>query len=134
MTTLRVIALGAIALSLSLVPGVAGIMSGALVAVLFLSAAPRAVVSTVVYPLATRSSTHTGLGDGVVIGLLNAVWAASQVGIPLLAGVLDQLGGPQVAYLAAVVPGAAVGAWLLARQLPGRREPCAAGWLRPQSR
>jgi MFS family permease len=75
---------------------------------LVLSTAPRAVVSTVSYPLATDSAAQAELGDGVVIGLLNGTWAAGLVLAPLLAGALDQSAGPGAAYLAAIVPGVLV--------------------------
>jgi len=78
---------------------------GALIGALLLSTAPRAVVSTVAYPLATESAAQAELGGGVVIGTLNGIWAAGLVLAPLLAGALDQIAGPGPAYLAAIIPG-----------------------------
>ena len=72
---------------------------------LLLTTTPRAVVSTVAYPLATESAARADLGDGLVIGMLNGTWATGLVLAPLLAGALDQIAGPGVAYLAAIVPG-----------------------------
>jgi len=114
-TTIRCATLAGLALALSLLPGTFEAGAGALVAMLVLSTAPRAVVSTVSYPLATDSAAQAALGDGVVIGLLNGTWAAGLVLAPLLAGALDQIAGPGAAYLAAIVPGVlatVVLAWL----------------------
>lgn len=114
-TTIRCATLAGLALALSLLPGTFEAGAGALVAMLVLSTAPRAVVSTVSYPLATDSAAQAALGDGVVIGLLNGTWAAGLVLAPLLAGALDQIAGPGAAYLAAIVPGVlatAVLTWL----------------------
>lgn len=107
-TTIRWATGGGLALALSLVPGTFDPGAGALVAMLVLSTAPRAVVSTVSYPLATDSAAQAELGDGVVIGLLNGTWATGLVLAPLLAGALDQSAGPGAAYLAAIVPGVLV--------------------------
>ncbi len=104
-TTIRWATAGGLALALSLVPGTFEPGAGALIGMLVLSTAPRAIVSTVSYPLATDSAAQAELGDGLVIGLLNGTWAAGLVLAPLLAGALDQMAGPGVAYLAAIVPG-----------------------------
>ena len=114
-TTVRSSALGALGLGLSLLPAVFGANAAWLIAVLLLSTAPRAVVSTISYPLATESAADAALGEGVVIGLLNGTWAIGLVLAPLIAGMLDQLTGPQPAYLTAIVPGVVVAMWLLGR-------------------
>lgn len=114
-TTVRWAALAGLALALSLLPAAFDAGAAALVGVLLLSTAPRAVVSTVAYPLATESAARAELGDGLVIGLLNGTWATGLVLAPLIAGALDQVAGPGVAYLAAVVPGALGALWLAAR-------------------
>ena len=119
--TVRVATLAALALALSLIPAALGPGATALIGVLMLSTAPRAVVSTISYPLATDSAARARLGDGVVIGLLNGTWAAGLVLAPLLAGALDQLAGPGPAYLVVVVPGALGALWLSRRP---RLEPC----------
>lgn len=115
-TTVRSAALAALALSLSVLPAVFGADTAWLIGVLLLSTAPRAVVSTISYPLATKSAASAALGDGIVIGLLNGTWAIGLLLAPLVAGMIDQLAGPQLAYLTAVVPGSIVGLWLLARR------------------
>ena len=108
-------ALAGLALALSLLPAALGVGALALVGVLLLSTAPRAVVSTVSYPLATDSAAAAELPDGVVIGLLNGTWAVGLVLAPLIAGGIDQVTGPASAYLTAVVPGGIGAAWLIAR-------------------
>jgi MFS transporter, DHA1 family, tetracycline resistance protein len=114
-TTPRRAAVAGLALALSLLPAAFGVGALALVGVLVLSTAPRAVVSTVSYPLATDSAAAAELPDGVVIGLLNGTWAIGLVLAPLIAGTLDQLAGAQAAYLTAVVPGLLISLSLLAR-------------------
>jgi MFS family permease len=104
-TTIRSATLAGLALALSLLPGTFGLGAGVLIAMLVVSTAPRAVVSTVAYPLATGSAAQAELPDGLVIGVLNGTWATGLVLAPLLAGALDQIAGPGTAYLAAIVPG-----------------------------
>jgi predicted MFS family arabinose efflux permease len=122
-TTVRAATLAAFALALSLLPGTFEAGAGALIGMLLLSTAPRAVVSTVSYPLATESGAVAGLGDGLVIGLLNGTWAAGLVLAPLLAGALDQAAGPTAAYLVAIVPGALGALWLTRLPLLESRQP-----------
>lgn len=104
-TTVRAATLAGLALALSLLPAIFQASVAALIGVLVVSTAPRAVVSTVSYPLATNSAARAELGDGLVIGLLNGTWAAGLVLAPLLAGAVDQIAGPGAAYLAAIIPG-----------------------------
>jgi predicted MFS family arabinose efflux permease len=111
-TTVRAATLAGLALALSLLPGTLDAGATAVIGMLVLSTGPRAVVSTVAYPLATESAARAGLGDGLVIGLLNGTWAAGLVLAPLLAGVLDQFAGAGLAYLVVVVPGALAALWL----------------------
>ncbi len=121
-TTIRWTALGALALSLSLLPAVFGPGAIGLIGVLLLSTAPRAVISTISYPLATESAAGAELGDGLAVGLLNGTWAIGLVLAPLFAGAVDQLAGPQPAYLTAIVPGVLVAVWLMARERMSRAE------------
>jgi MFS family permease len=117
-TTVRWAALASLALALSLLPAVLGPGAAGLIGVLLLSTAPRAVVSTICYPLATEAAADAALGNGIVIGLLNGTWAIGLVVAPLLAGGIDQLAGGGPAYLTAIVPGAAAALWLLMRRHP----------------
>jgi len=121
-TTTRAATLAGLALALSLLPAIFEASATALIGVLVISTAPRAVVSTVSYPLATDSAEQAELGDGLVIGLLNGTWAAGLVLAPLLAGAVDQIAGPGTAYLAAIVPGvlATAALTLLGRVKPSR--------------
>lgn len=114
-TTPRRAALAGLALSLSLLPAALGVSALALVGVLAISTVPRAIVSTISYPLATDSAAGSELPEGIVIGLLNGTWATGLVLAPLIAGAIDQAAGLAPAYLAAVVPGALGALWLLAR-------------------
>jgi predicted MFS family arabinose efflux permease len=114
-TTVRWAAVAGLALSLSLLPAVFGSGAAAVLAALLISTAPRAAVSTVSYPLATASAARAALPDGLVIGLLNATWAAGLVLAPLLAGAFERMLGASHAYLVAIVPGAITALWLLAR-------------------
>ena len=104
-TTVRAATVAGLALAVSPLPAAFHSGAGALIGVLLLTTTPRAVVSTVAYPLATESAARAELGDGLVIGMLNGTWATGLVLAPLLAGALDQIAGPGVAYLAAIVPG-----------------------------
>jgi MFS family permease len=122
-TTVRAATLAGFGLALSLLPGAFGAGAGALVGMLVLSTGPRAVVSTVSYPMATESAADAELGDGLVIGLLNGTWAAGLVLAPLLAGALDQTAGFRAAYLVAIVPGALTALWLTSRRRPHQRAP-----------
>lgn len=118
-TTLRATALAGLILALALLPAALSANALVLLVVLVVSTGPRAVASTVAYPLATDAAACAGLGDGVVIGLLNGTWAMGLVLAPLLAGFVDQAAGPQMAFLSTLVPGVLAAGWLLVR--PGRR-------------
>jgi MFS family permease len=113
-TTVRWAALATLALALSLLLAAFDTGVVALVAALLVSTAPRAVISTVSYPLATESAADAALGEGLVVGLLNGTWAMGLVLAPLIAGAADQLAGPQLAFLTVVVPGALGALWLVA--------------------
>lgn len=122
-TTVVSAALAGLTLSLSLLPATVSSSAAILVAVLVTSTAPRAVVSTIAYPLATDSAARGGLADGLVIGLLNGTWAGGLVLAPLFAGAVDQAAGPAPAYLIAVVPGVLGAMWLLRRRPKSDRAP-----------
>ena len=121
-TTVRWVSLAAMGLALSLVPAVFGLGPLGLIGVLLLTTAPRAVVSTVSYPLAAESAAAAELGGGIAIGLLNGTWAIGLVLAPLIAGTIDQVAGAPAAYLTAIVPGLLVSWWLLARDRQGVAE------------
>jgi predicted MFS family arabinose efflux permease len=119
--TRRLFTLGAataatLLLSLSLLPASLEATPTVLVGVLLVSTIPRAMISTIAYPLATRSAGEAGIARGSVIGLLNSTWAVGLVLAPLCAGVLAGHGGAGVGYLAAVVPGVLAALWLISRR------------------
>lgn len=129
-TTQRATALAGLALALALLPAALSASTVVLIAVLVVSTAPRAVASTVAYPVATDAAALAGLGDGVVIGLLNGTWAMGLVLAPLLAGFVDQAVGPRTAFATTVVPGVLAATWLLVRRPRSRAagtEPAPAG-------
>lgn len=126
-TTRRSASMAALVLALSLIPAVLYPGTAVLLGVLLVSTAPRALISTVSYPLATESAAEAELGDGVVIGLLNGTWAMGLVIAPLLAGAVEQAASPDAAYLTAVIPGALLALWLLARGSEPAQSPALAG-------
>lgn len=124
--TRRVTMTGALALALSPLPAVTSTQSAALISALMLCTIPRALVSTVAYPLATGDGARAGVRDGAVLGVMNSIWAGGMVVAPLLAGAVDQAAGPRSAYLVAMVPCVLVSVWLLARDRRQRVVPTTA--------
>jgi MFS family permease len=112
--TLKLNAITTAALAVALLPAMAGGGVIALVLALMLSAGPRAVISTIAYSLASGHDADDGGSDGVVFGMLNGAWAAATVLMPLVAGAVEGVAGPDVAYLAVVIPSLAVAACLMA--------------------
>jgi hypothetical protein len=106
---------GALILALSPLPAVTSTQTAALITALMLCTVPRAVVSTIAYPLATGYGERAGIRGGVVLGVLNSTYASGMVLSPLLAGAADQAAGPRPAYLVAIVPSLLVSLGLLAR-------------------
>jgi MFS family permease len=119
--TVRCVAYSGLVLALSLLPAALGVGAVGLVGVLLLSTGPRSVITAVSYPLAAETAATAGLGEGVVIGLLNGTWAIGLVLAPVIAGALDQAAGPATAYLSAIVPGTLGALWLLVRRVPATR-------------
>jgi predicted MFS family arabinose efflux permease len=112
--TPRTNAVAALLLALALLP--AG-WSGTAVAVLTtmaLTVVPRATLSTIAYPLASREAARAGVGHGVAIGLLNGAWAAAMVAAPFAAGAVSHWAGMRAAWLATLAVAALAAAWLLA--------------------
>ncbi|MEA2146574.1 MAG: Major Facilitator Superfamily [Solirubrobacteraceae bacterium] len=116
LVTIGATAVAALVMSLSLLPASLTSAPIVLVAVLFISTPPRAMISTVTYPLATGSAVAAELSGGAVIGFLNGAWAIGLVLAPMLAGALQGAAGLGAGYLAAAIPGALAAAWLLSRQ------------------
>jgi MFS family permease len=84
----KVIFFAILASALAFAPGMISAAPFAATAVLIGSAVARSVLWTVCYPLAARGAERTGVGVGVVIGYLQAVWAVTSVISPLAAGSL----------------------------------------------
>lgn len=128
MTGLRANALTSLALALTVLPGVLGTTVVAVVAVVGLTTIPRAAIGTVAYALATRGSGAAG--SGATIGLLNMVWAASQMVAPLGAGALNDSFGMRTAYAGPVLvtvlfAGAlVVHAWMRRPRRDAAADPC----------
>jgi predicted MFS family arabinose efflux permease len=111
--TARTNAVAALLLALALLP--AG-WSGTGVAVLTtmaLTVAPRATLSTIAYPLASREAARAGVGNGVAIGLLNGAWALAMVAAPFAAGAVSHWAGLQAAWLTTLGVAALAAVWLL---------------------
>jgi len=81
-----VVMAGMLALALGLSPAIATVAPFAIVAMQCTTTAARSVLWTVSYPLAATGSERSGAGLGVVMGLLNGVWAATVLLGPLAAG------------------------------------------------
>lgn len=78
--------LAVLALVASLTPAALSLAPLAVIVALCASSGSRAVIWTVSYPLGAEGALRTGSGVGVVMGLLNGVWAATVVATPLVAG------------------------------------------------
>jgi hypothetical protein len=123
--TLKFNAVTTAVLAVALLPAMAGSGTVALVMALMFTAAPRAVISTIAYSLASQRAEDGG-SDGVVFGMLNGAWAAATVLMPLVAGAVEQAAGAEMAYLAVIVPSLAVAACLVA-SAAGRVAPLRVG-------
>ena len=77
---------GMLALAAALSPAALTAAPLAIVAMLCITKAAQSVLWTVSYPLAAEGARQSGAGLGVVVGLLNAIWAATAVLGPLVAG------------------------------------------------
>jgi predicted MFS family arabinose efflux permease len=117
----RVIFMAIVAAAFAFTPGMISAAPLAATAVLVGSSVARSVLWTVGYPLAARGAEQTGVGVGVVMGYLQAVWAMTSVITPLAAGTMTgSLSSSAIFSLSAVcclvVLGGTV-AWVYRRQL-----------------
>ncbi len=108
------------------VPGILSSTPVAVTAMICATAIARSVLWSVCYPLGARGAERMGLGVGVVMGFLQAVWATTSVISPLAAGALLGSVGPRdilaLAFVACLgVLGATV-AWMYRRPV--------SAWLR----
>jgi predicted MFS family arabinose efflux permease len=88
----------------------------ALVGLLVLRAPLFAVLFGISFPLAAWGADRAGIGRGVVLGLLNAVWAASTVIGPIAGGALADAAGRSAVYLLLVGASLVAAACLLPRR------------------
>jgi MFS family permease len=95
---LPVIGGGMLALTAALWIGVLSTAPAAIVVMLCATTAARSVLWTVSYPLAADSAGRRGIGLGVVVGLLNGIWAATAVLGPLAAGLTAEHAGAHAAF------------------------------------
>ncbi len=70
-----------------------------LVSLLVLRSPIFAVLFGISFPLAAWGAEQAGIGKGVVLGMLNGVWALANVIGPLAGGALAQLAGRSAVYL-----------------------------------
>jgi hypothetical protein len=75
-----------LALALALSPAIVASAPFAIVTMQCATTAARSLLWTVSYPLAAAGAERSGAGIGVVMGLLNGVWAATVLLGPLAAG------------------------------------------------
>jgi MFS family permease len=120
----KVICFAILASALAFAPGMISSAPLAATAVLVGSAVARSVLWTVCYPLAARGAERTGIGVGVVIGYLQAVWAVTSVISPLAAGSLTGAVSSQTVFALTTVGCLAIlggtVAWIYRRQLQER--------------
>ena len=85
---LRTVLAAALFLAFAISPATASTAPLCIVVMLCATAALRSVLWTVGYPLGATGANQSGVGLGVVMGILNGVWALSAVVSPLVAGAL----------------------------------------------
>jgi MFS family permease len=89
---------GMFALALALSPAAMTLAPWSLVTMLCATTAARSVLWTVSYPLAATGAQRRGAGLGVVMGLLNGVWAITALLGPLLAALATELLSPRAVF------------------------------------
>jgi MFS family permease len=96
----------------------------AIVAMLCATTAARSVLWTVAYPLAAEGARHSSASLGVVVGLLNGIWAATAVLSPLTSGLaVEHLSPRGVFGLAEVTCGALAAAVVVGWRTGHRSRP-----------
>ena len=89
---------GMLVLALAVSPAALSLAPPAIVGMLCATTAARSVLWTVGYPLGAAGAQRSGAGLGVVMGMLNGVWAVSALLSPLLAGLATGRLGPRVVF------------------------------------
>jgi MFS family permease len=87
-----------LALALAFAPAVLGSAPFALIAMLCATTTARSALWTVGYPLAALGAERSGAGLGVVMGMLNGVWAVTVLLGPLAAGLAADTLGAQAVF------------------------------------
>jgi predicted MFS family arabinose efflux permease len=87
-----------------------------LVSLLVLRSPIFAVLFGISFPLAAWGAERAGIGKGVVLGMLNGVWAAANVIGPLAGGALAQLAGRSSVYLVLTALSVVAAIWLVPRR------------------
>jgi predicted MFS family arabinose efflux permease len=87
-----------------------------LVSLLVLRSPIFAVLFGISFPLAAWGAEQAGIGKGVVLGMLNGVWALANVIGPLAGGALAQLAGRSSVYLVLMVLSVVAAIWLVPRR------------------
>lgn len=87
-----------LALALAFSPATVSTASFAIIAMLCATTAARSVLWTVSYPLAAAGAERSGAGVGVVMGLLNGLWAVTVLLSPLAAGFVAGLASAQAVF------------------------------------
>jgi predicted MFS family arabinose efflux permease len=87
-----------------------------LVSLLVLRSPIFAVLFGISFPLAAWGAEQAGIGKGVVLGMLNGVWAAANVIGPLAGGALAQLAGRSSVYLVLTALSVVAAIWLVPRR------------------
>jgi MFS family permease len=128
-----VILAGMLALALAFTPAVLASAPFAIVAMLCATTTARSVLWTVSYPLAALGAERSGAGLGVVMGMLNGVWAATVLLGPVAAGLAAESFSAQAVFgltavacvaIFAVTVLAGAGSW---RGRPGGRRATGGG-------
>jgi MFS family permease len=95
---LPVICGGMLVLAAAVSPAALTVAPAAIVVMLCATTATRSVLWTVSYPLAAEGARQSGASLGVVMGMLNGIWAAMAVLGPLLAGLAAENLSPQLVF------------------------------------
>lgn len=93
-----VILAGMLALALAFSPAALTSAPIAIVAMLCATTGARSVLWTISYPLAAEGAERSGAGLGVVMGLLNGIWAVTVLVGPLVAGLAAQVVSPRAVF------------------------------------
>jgi MFS family permease len=87
-----------------------------LVSLLVLRSPLFAVLFGISFPLAAWGAEQAGIGKGVVLGMLNGVWAIANVVGPIAGGALAQLAGRSAVYLLLTALSVLAALWVVPRR------------------